>query len=510
MRPASTAWRGRAAGPAAGVLALAALAGCGSLAPRFERPALPVADTFPAPPPIGAAANGETVGRSDAGSDWRGFFADPRLVALIGLALDNNRDLRTAVLNIDQTRALYQVRRADILPTLNAGTGGTRQALPNGSATTAYTAGLIVSAYELDLFGRIRNLSDAALAQFAATGEAERTVRSGIVASVATLYLSQLADDEQLALTRQTLVTREDSLRLTRLKFDAGVVSELDVRQAESLVESARATLAQQLRQRALDDNAMQLLVGRPLPADLPPGRALAATTLAPELDAGLPSDLLLRRPEIRQSEQLLRAADANIGAARAAFFPRISLTGSVGVVSGDLKGLFTHGQYGWSFAPQIVLPIFDAGRNRANLDVASVGREQAVAQYDKAVQSAFREVADTLASRATLAEQVRAQQAQADAEAARFRLSDLRYRNGVASYLDLLDAQRSLFTAQLATVQVRAAQLQNQVALYKALGGGWSSGPAPEIAPIDADAAAVTRRAAPPTDRPRGDRLSP
>ena len=469
-------------------LGLALLGGCAITPKPYERPGALVADAFPGGAGSGPAASEIT---------WQDFYADARLRRLIEISLADNRDLRVAVLTIELSRAQYQIRRADELPTVNAAASATRQPGANGSIGSTYLVGLALASYEVDLYGRIRNLSDAALAQFAATGEAERTVRSGIVASVATLYLSQLADDEQLALTRQTLATRDDSLRLTRLKFDVGVIAELDVRQAESLVESARATLAQQLRQRALDDNAMQLLVGGPLPADLPPGRALAATTLAPELDAGLPSDLLLRRPEIRQSEQLLRAADANIGAARAAFFPRISLTGSVGVVSGDLKGLFTHGQYGWSFAPQIVLPIFDAGRNRANLDVANVGREQAVAQYDKAVQSAFRDVADTLASRATLAEQVRAQQAQADAEAARFRLSDLRYRNGVASYLDLLDAQRSLFTAQLATVQVRLAQLQNQVALYQALGGGWSSGPVSDVAPIDGDAAADTRRVA-------------
>ena len=305
-------------------------------------------------------------------------------------------------------------------------------------------------------------------------------MESSIVASVATVYLSQLADDEQIALTRQTLASREDSLRLTKLRFDNGASSELDFRQAESLVETGRAALAQQLRQRALDDNALQLLVGAPLPADLPAGRALAATTLTPRLDAGLPSELLLRRPEIRQAEQVLRGADANIGAARAAFFPRITLTGSIGVVSAELKGLFTDGRYGWGLGPQIVLPIFDGGRNRANLDVARVGRELAVAQYERAVQTAFRDVADALAARATLDEQLRAQQAQADAEQARFRLSDLRYRNGVSSYLDLLDAQRSLFTAQLTAVQVRAARLQNQVALYKALGGGGRDWPAP------------------------------
>ncbi len=472
-----TAWQrsGRLRRAAVAFAAAFCAAGCSSLAPDFNRPSPPVPEAYPPLPPGSASPAGRQDARADGDTGWREFFTDSRLLALIDLALANNRDLRIAALNIEQTRALYQVRRADIVPTVNVGVGGTRQPLPSGSATTVYTAGLIASAWELDLFGRIRNLSDVALAQFAATAEARSAVESSIVASVATVYLSQLADDEQIALTRQTLASREDSLRLTKLRFDNGASSELDFRQAESLVETARAALAQQLRQRALDDNALQLLVGAPLPADLPAGRALAATTLTPRLDAGLPSELLLRRPEIRQAEQVLRGADANIGAARAAFFPRITLTGSIGVVSAELKGLFTDGRYGWGLGPQIVLPIFDGGRNRANLDVARVGRELAVAQYERAVQTAFRDVADALAARATLDEQLRAQQAQADAEQARFRLSDLRYRNGVSSYLDLLDAQRSLFTAQLTAVQVRAARLQNQVALYKALGGGWS-----------------------------------
>ena len=463
---------------AAALVAAALCAGaCSSLAPDYSRPPLPVPADYPPPPPGSITSpGGPPETRADADTGWRDFFTDARLLALIELALANNRDLRIAALNIEQTRALYQVRRADIVPTVNVGVGGSRQPLPSGAATTVYTAGLIASAWEVDFFGRLRNLSDVALAQFAATAEARNTVQGSIVAAVATVYLSQLSDDAQIALTRQTLASREDSLRLTKLRFDNGASSELDYRQAESLVETARAALAQQLRQRALDDNALQLLVGRSLPPGLPAGRTLAETTLTPRLEAGLPSELLLRRPEIRQAELTLRGADANIGAARAAFFPRITLTGSIGVVSADLKGLFTDGRYGWSFGPQIVLPIFDGGRNRANLGVAQVGRELAVAQYERAVQTSFREVADALAARATLDEQLRAQQAQADAEQTRFRLSDLRYRNGVSSYLDLLDAQRSLFTAQLAAVQVRAARLQNQVALYKALGGGWST----------------------------------
>jgi multidrug efflux system outer membrane protein len=293
---------------------------------------------------------------------------------------------------------------------------------------------------------------------------------------VAITYLNLLADDELLAVTRSTLLTREDSLKLTKLKFDAGAASELDYRQAESLLEGARATLAQLIRQRALDENALVLLLGQPLPADLPQGASIASQQLIKELPVGVPSEVLARRPDVRQAEQQLIAANANIGAARAAFFPRITLTGSAGSASSELSGLFKSGSSAWTFMPQLLLPIFDAGRNQANLDVANVSRDIALAQYEKAIQTAFREVSDALAGSATLGEQLRAQEAQANAEAVRFKLADLRYRNGAASYLDVLDAQRSLFVAQQAVVQVQAAQIQNQVNLYKVLGGGWKT----------------------------------
>ncbi|MEO7159395.1 MAG: efflux transporter outer membrane subunit, partial [Polaromonas sp.] len=279
-------------------------------------------------------------------------------------------------------------------------------------------------------------------------------------------------------ITRQTLATRQESIKLSKLRFDNGVTSELDYRQAESLLEAARVAHAQQQRQRALDENALTLLVGQPLAGELPAaasksGPLVLAQPMA-DVPAGLPSDLLINRPDIRQAEQLLLASNANIGAARAAFFPRISLTVGAGSASSHLSGLFASGSWGWTMAPQLLLPIFDAGRNRAGLDSAKAGRDIAIAQYEKAIQTGFREVADALATRATLADQLRSQQAQANAEAVRFKLSDLRYQNGIASYLDLLDAQRSLFTAQQAVVQTRLAQLQSQVTLYKTLGGGW------------------------------------
>ena len=441
------------------------LAGCASMAPHYERPAAPVAATFP-----GAGADNSTIVTADI--EWQSFFGDSQLKQLIALALENNRDLRMAVLNIELARSQYQVRRADQLPTLNLAAAGSRQPGANGSSTSLYTVGLGVTSFELDFFGRVRSLSDAALAQFLATEEARKSVQVSLVASVANIYLAVLADGDLIGLTQQTLGAREESLKLTKLKFDQGVISELDFQQAQSLVEGARVTLAQQQRQRALDLNALSLLVGQPLPGAAP-ASTLAAVAIPASLPAGLPSNLLVTRPDIRQAEQQLIAANANIGAARAAFFPRISLTGSAGIASSELSSLVKGGAFAWTLAPQLLLPIFDGGRNRANFGVAQTSRDIAVAQYEKSIQIAFREVADALAGQATYSEQLRAQRAQADAEAARFKLSDLRYKNGVASYLDLLDAQRSLFIAQQAIVQTQLAQLQNQVTLYKVLGGG-------------------------------------
>jgi multidrug efflux system outer membrane protein len=329
-----------------------------------------------------------------------------------------------------------------------------------------------MASWELDFFGRVASLKDAALAQFLASEEAQRAVQTSLVASVASSWLSLQTDEALLALTQRTLATREDSLRLTKLRFDNGAASALDLRQAESLTAAARATLAQQRRTIALDLNALTLLVGQEVPANLLPGAGdVAPFQPVPE---GLPSELLTRRADIRQAEQQMVAANANIGAARAAFFPRISLTAGIGTVSTELSGLFKDGSWGFTLAPQALLPIFDMGRNQANLDAAKAARDIAMAQYEKAIQVAFREVADALAGRATLGEQLAAQEAQAQAETDRFRLAELRYRNGVASYLDVLDAQRSLFATQQALAQTRLAQQQNQVALYKALGGGY------------------------------------
>jgi len=451
------------------------LAGCMNLAPKYERPAAPVASTYASELAPAGAPGAKVEATAAADLDWQRFFADPRLKKLIELALVNNRDLRVAILNIEQARATYRIQRADEWPTVGAGASVQRSVAAPGSVINTYSVGLQVTSYELDLFGRVRNLSQAALSQYLATEEARKATQISLIASVATGYTSLLADDELLRVTRDTLKTREDSFQLTKLRFDNGATSEVDLRQAEQLLEGARATLAQTQRQRAQDENALVLLLGQPLPADLPAGLPLAQQQAVAELPAGLPSDLLTRRPDLRSAELQLQSANASIGAARAAFFPSISLTANAGTASTELSGLFKSGSWAFTGSASVLQTIFDAGRNQANLDSAKAGKDIAIAQYEKAIQTAFREVSDALAGRATLGEQLRAQTAQARAAQTTFELTDLRYRNGAASYLDVLDAQRSLFSARQATVQVQALQTQNLVTLYQVLGGGWT-----------------------------------
>ena len=459
-----------------GALATALLlGGCTSFIPAYERPAAPVAPAYE--PELLPAGNAGLAAAGDVA--WQRYFIDARLQQLITLALANNRDLRVAVLNIEQARGAYQIKRADELPTVGAGLSAQRAA-SNGGLVNSYAVGLAVTGYELDLFGRVRALSQQALAQTLATEEARKTVQIALIAAVASAHVNLIADDELLRVTRETLASREDSLRLTKLKFDNGAASELDYRQAEQLLEGARAALAQTLRQRLLDENALVLLVGQPLPADLPVASPLTAAQVATELPAGLPSELLTRRPDVRSAEQQLIAANANIGAARAAFFPRIALTANAGTASTQLGSLFKAGTWAITGGVQALETIFDHGRNQAGLDVATVNRDIAVAQYEKAIQTAFREVQDALAGRATLGEQLRAQVAQTSAAQVSFKLADLRYRNGAASFLDVLDAQRSLATAQQALVQVQSLQTLNMVALYKVLGGGWQDAATP------------------------------
>ncbi len=448
-------------------LLLAVLQGC-SMVPAYERPTLPVANQFPGRMSTAVPEQG-----------WRHYFADERLQTLIDLALANNRDLRIAMLNVAQTRAQFQIRSADLLPTVNAAANAVRQpSVVNGKLGNSFSVGLAVSAWEIDFFGRLDSLKAQALALYLASEEGRKAAQTTLVASVANAWLSLLADEDLLEIARSTLATREASVKLTQLRFDNGASSELVLRQAQSLVESAKATLAQLQRQRSQDENALVLLLGQSLPAALKEGQSRTLVSFKPpaELPAGMPSDLLERRPDIMQAEQQLIAANANIGAARAAFFPRIALTASAGTSSKELSGLFESGSWGFSIAPQLLLPIFDAGRNQAGLDVARASKDVAVAQYEKAIQTAFREVSDALVARDHLGEQLRALQAQAQAERTSFRLSELRYQNGVASYLDLLDAQRALFATEQAAVQARLTQLQSQVALYRALGGGWAA----------------------------------
>ena len=491
-----------------GTAALAAGLGACSLVPTYERPAAPVSATWP------DTAGAQREGAAAAELPWQQFVHDAELRELIAMALENNRDLRVAVQNIEQARAQYQIRRADQFPTVAASGSGTRSA-PNAleavggpSVASTYTVGIGVSGWELDFFGRVAALKDAALANYLATEEARKAAQISLIAAVSSTWLQLKTDTELLALAERTLGTREQSLRLTKLRFDHGASSALDMRLAQSLSANAQATRAQQQRLRAQDLNLLTLLVGQPVPERLIPPVPAAHTPEAPrdlsqptpaaapaaelptftEVPAGLPSDLLLRRPDIRAAEQQLIAANAHIGAARANFFPRITLTGSLGRVSSDLDGLFgSGGSRAWSFGPSITLPIFDMGRNQAGLEAARAGREIAVAQYEKAIQSAFREVADALAGRATLADQLAALQAQAAAERDRLRLADLRYRNGIANYLDLLDAQRSLFAIEQALAQVRLAQRANEVQLYKALGGGWTDYQPPAAQPVAA-----------------------
>ena len=463
---------------AAALAVITFLAGC-SFMPSYQRPEAPVAAQWPATARVNAA-DSTNAKNNVAVQAWQDYFSDPALRQLIDTALANNRDLRVALLNIEQARAQLGIRRADQLPTLNAAMAGARTPNSSGAITSTYSAGLTVTAYEFDFFGRVASLKEQALAQLLASAEAAQTVQISLITTVAQSWLSLLADEALLAVSRQTLDSRAESLKLVELKLQHGAASEFELRSAQSLLEAARVTLAQQMRQRALDENALGLLIGQPISdahrAQWTPNK-LEQLVFA-ELPAGLPSDLLTRRPDIRQAEHNLMASNANVGAARAAFFPRISLTAGAGSASTALSGLFKAGSWGWTLAPQLVVPIFDAGRNQANLDATRTGREIAVAQYEKAIQSAFREVADGLASRATLLEQLQAQQALLNAETARSQLTQLRLTHGVANQLDWLDAQRALFAAQQALVQARLANLHNQIALFKTLGGGTTMTP--------------------------------
>lgn len=446
-----------------------ALAGC-SFVPKYERPALPVPGEFDGAGPAGAAAPGA---RAAAELGWRDVLGDPRLVALVELALRENRDLRLAVLDVELSRATYQIQRSVPIPDVSgiagAGYDGTRDGVKS-----LYRVGVGVTAYELDLFGRVRSLTAAALEDYLATDEARRGAHIALVAAVAVQYLTARAADEQLALAGQTLETVGKAAEVTRRLVEAGQRSDLDASTADAQIATARAAVAQARRLRAQAEHALVLLVGQPLPPDLPPPVPLETTAIEAELPAGLPSELLQRRPDLLAAEHALRAANANIGAARAAFFPSISLTGFAGLASTALSSLFTGGALAWSFAPQLRVPLFTAGRARAGVEIAEVRKRIEVARYEKAIQVAFREVSDALVARGALAEQLEAQAARVAAEQRRFEISEQRYRSGIESYLAVLSAQQDLFTAQQQLIDLRLARLVNAISLYKALGGGW------------------------------------
>ncbi|MCM2264855.1 MAG: efflux transporter outer membrane subunit [Desulfuromonadales bacterium] len=456
---------------------LLALSAC-TLAPDYTRPEAPVPAAWPTGPAYqeGVAKTGPDM----ADIPWQEFFAEPQLQKLIALALENNRDLRVAVLNIERSQAQYRIQRADLFPQVDALGEGSGRRVPadlsgSGHAETIhqYRADLAISAYELDLFGRVRSLNEQALEQYLATEQARRSVQISLIAEVAANYLTLAADRERLALARETLTNYQVSFELTRSRFDAGIASALDLNQAKTPVEAARVEIARYTTLVAQDENALSLVVGTPVPAELLPATLSETLTAMKDPAPGLPSEALLKRPDITQAENLLKGYNANIGAARAAFFPRIILVSTVGTGSAELSGLFEGGSLVWSFAPRVTLPIFDAGRNRANLKVAEVDRDIAVARYERAIQTAFREVADALARRGTIDQQLAAQQSLTDATAESYRLSQARFERGVDSYLAVLVSQRFLYGAQQSLISARLARLDNLVTLYKVLGGG-------------------------------------
>ncbi|MBB1593817.1 efflux transporter outer membrane subunit [Achromobacter sp. UMC46] len=473
-----------------------ALAGC-SLAPDYKRPDAPVTGAWPDQPKVqyGGYANPTSLGSQPSTSvmpqdgtpaadlGWREFFRDPRLQSLISLSLVNNRDLRVAVQRVEEARAQYGVQRGAQWPSIGAGIQGQRQHLPSNmraggpdssSISSSYQAGIGLTTFEIDLFGRLRNLSEAAYQQYLSTEQAQKSVQITLVGSIAQSYFNLRAAEVQLELTQRTLASRQESYNLVKRRFDGGVASELDLNQSKTLLDTASSDLAQLARARAQALNALVLLVGAPLPEDLPAAATFGRDQLLATVPSGLPSDLLERRPDIVAAENQLKAANANIGAARAAFFPTISLTGLLGVASPSLGDLFKGGQGYWSFSPSITTPLFAGGSIREGLNLAKARDNIAVAQYEQSIQQAFREVSDALAGEATYGAQLDAQRALQDSSARTLELSNLRYTNGIDSYLQVQTAQVDFFNAQLSLVQTGLAALINRVELYKALGGGW------------------------------------
>jgi multidrug efflux system outer membrane protein len=456
------------------------LAACGVMEPKLPEAEPGIPANWPLPPVTPEAAEteaGEPASISATPAPqigWREFFTRPELERLIELALENNRDLRAAILNVDRAQAIYRIQRADRVPSLDATATMARSGGDIFVGSQAYTMELGVTAYELDLFGRVRNLSQAQLRAYLAEEEAARSAQLSLIAEVASAWLTLQADRELQRIAEAALANREEELALTERRFELGAASRLEVNQAKIELETARADLWQFAGQVARDVNALRLLAGAPIEANLVSAPFDPTVSGLDPLPPGTPSEVLLRRPDVLQAEYSLRAANANVGAARAAFFPSITLTGSVGTASDDLSNLFDSGTDVWSFVPQVNLPIFQGGRLRGNLDARKAERDIALAEYERSIQDAFREVADALALTRTLAEQRSSREALLDAAENADDLSKLRYEAGADSYLVLLDAQRTLYAAQQALVTTLLAEQVNRVTLYKALGGGW------------------------------------
>jgi len=457
------------------------LTGCATLAPAYHRPAPPIPATWPRGPsyaPDAPAPDGFTA----AQLGWRKVFVGPDLRLLIEDALRNNRDLRVALLNVEQARAQYRVQRAALAPSVTANAAFTREhgalatsGVANQGSADAQTYGLTadISAYELDLFGRIRSLTRAALETYLSTEEASRAARISLISQVADSYLALAADCEQLRIANDTLTAQQAEYDLVRNRFEHAVASELDLRQAESSVAAARSNVAALTTQSAQDLNALNLVVGASVEESRLPKAFGRASFVTADLPAGVSASILLQRPDVRQAEHALRAGNADIGAARAAFFPTLTLTASGGSESLQLSSLFKGASGIWTFAPNLGLPIFDGGANRARLSASKIQRDIAVAQYDKAIQAAFREVADALARRGTIGAQLAADQANVAAAAASLTLTRARYEHGIDPFLNTLLAQRALYAAQQTLITTELARSQNRVALYRALGGG-------------------------------------
>jgi len=449
------------------------LAGC-TMEPAYQRPALPVAGNWDGANP--GAAQAQNIG-------WKTFFNQWKMNQLIAMSLENNRDLRVAVLNVDNARASFQIDRAALLPTLDASAGETSQHLPGGLYSTQstgpatyqqYSANLGVTSYEVDLFGRVRSLRDKGLETFLATEATQRATQITLVSEVASGYLTLAADNDLLKLAISTANSQKNSYDLTKRSYDSGISTSQDLVQAETTVHAAQADIAQYTRQVRQDVNALTLLVGTSIPQHFLADATLQDDWKFPQTPSGLPSDLLTRRPDIISAEHTLKAANANIGAARAAFFPSITLTGSAGSESGSLSKLFNGGTGTWSFMPSINIPIFDGGVNQANLDIAKDTKKIDIANYEKAIQTAFKEVSDGLAGEATYKEEMLARKQDADANQKNYDLSQMRFKGGVDNYLSVLVAQRSLYSAQQTLITTKLAQLNQDINLFKALGGGW------------------------------------